>query len=125
MDAASFRSKKSALPAFIRVYPRLSAVAVLALLMTGCADLQWHKPGAAQATAEQELERCRQEARVRAGWEALPVIALSQERGADPFGRPIVVQSHQRDAERLMAEQNLTRTCMRGKGYDLIPAEKR
>ena len=44
--------------------------------------------------------------------------------GADPQGRPIVVQSHQRQAERFRLEQDLTCICMRGKGYELVPREK-
>jgi hypothetical protein len=103
----------------------LPSVAVLALLAAGCAELRWQKPGAAQATLEQDLERCRQEAHVRAERETVPSLALTPVLGTDQQGRPIVIQSHQRDAERLLAQQDLTRSCMRAKGYELVPAEKR
>jgi hypothetical protein len=109
----------------MRVYLRLSAAGVLALLAVGCADLVWHKPGTSQATLDQELAQCRQDARLQAGRELLLTLTSPLMIGADPQGRPIVVQSHQRDAERLQLEQDLTRRCMRGKGYELKPAQMR
>ena len=109
----------------MRIYLRLSAAGVLALLAVGCADLVWRKPGTTQATLDQELEQCRQDARLQAGRELLPTLITPLMIGADPQRRPIVVQSHQRDAERLQLEQDLTRRCMRGKGYELVPQEKR
>lgn len=98
----------------------LSAATVLALLAAGCADLHWHKSGVAEGTLEEDLERCRQEARLQARRETLPLFTAPLVIGTDPQRRPIVVQSHQRDAERLVTEQDLTRNCMRGKGYELV-----
>lgn len=109
---------------FICVYQRLSAASAVALWMAGCAELHWHKPGTTQANVDQELEQCRQDAGLQAGRELLPALISPLVVGADPQGRPIVVQSHQHDAERLLLEQELTRTCMRGKGYELVPREK-
>ena len=48
--------------------------------------------------------------------ELLPTLTTLLMIGADPQRRPIVVQFHQRDADRLLLEQDLTRRCMRGKG---------
>jgi hypothetical protein len=111
--------------AFICVYLRLSAAGVLALLAVGCADLVWHKPGTPQATLNQEFEQCGQDARLQAGRELLPTLTTPLMIGADPQRRPIVVQFHQRDADRLLLEQDLTRRCMRGRGYELKPAQRR
>jgi hypothetical protein len=107
----------------MRICPHLSAAAAVALWMAGCADLAWHKPGTTQATLDQELGQCRQDARLQANRELLPTLTAPLMTGADPQGRPIVVQSQQHDAERLLLEQDLTRRCMRGKGYELKPHE--
>ena len=102
----------------IRACLHLSAVAVVAVT-AGCAEVHWYKPGTDQAVLEAELEQCRQDARLQAGQELLPMLTSPLMIGADGQGRPLVVQVHQRDAERLLLEQDLTRSCMRGKGYEL------
>ena len=43
----------------------------------------------------------------------------------DPLGRPIVVQQGTIDTDRYLLEQDLTGQCMRGKGYQLVPADRR
>src|SRR5262245_969464 len=93
-------------------------------LIGACAELHWQKPGTSQAELDQELEQCRQDARLQASHEVLPMVASPQTIGGNPQGRPIVVQSHQRDAERLLREQELMRSCMRDRGYALVPAAR-
>jgi hypothetical protein len=99
---------------------RLSIATAVAVLGAGCAEMHWQKPGTAQATLDEDLTRCRQEARLRAGQQQVPALATPPVIGADPQGRPVVVQAHQRQSERLLNEQDLTRTCMRDKGYELV-----
>jgi hypothetical protein len=110
---------------FSRVYLRWCAVAVAAGLAAGCADLGWHKPGTTQAAADEDLERCRQNARLRASQEAVPSLVSPPMRSADPQGRPVAIQSSPRDTERSLVEQHLTSACMRTRGYELVPREKR
>jgi len=126
MDTGHSHRKKLLTGNFICVYLRLSAVAVIALVAAGCADLRWHKPGTDPATLEEDLGQCRMDARMQAGRETLPRPLTSPPMiGADAKGNPVVVQSSSRDTDRLLREQDLTRICMRGKGYALAPVEKR
>ena len=97
-----------------------AAITVLVLLGAACAQFEWHKPGTPQATLEDDLGHCRQQARLRAGQEQVPSLTAPPIIGADPQGRPVVVQSHQRESERLLNEQDYARICMRDKGYELV-----
>ena len=109
----------------IRVYLRLSAVAV-ALHAAGCAELRWHKDGIEAAALGQDLAACRQLARLRAYREAWP-FGLSPPYfiGMDGWRYPIAGYPDQREVERFLLEHDLVRGCMRGKGYQLVPVEKR
>ena len=109
----------------VRVCLHLPAVAVVAWLAAGCADLAWHKPSAAQATVDEDLEQCRRNARLRASQEAVPSLVSPPMFGADPRGRPVMIQSNPRDTERSLVEQHLTRTCMQAQGYELLPEKER
>lgn len=110
---------------FVRVYLRLSAVGVFALLTAGCAELAWHKPGAGPRLLEQDLDECRRNARIRAAREAWPHNLLAPRVvGVDRDGRPIVIQPPPYYTERFLLEQDLTRLCMQEKGYALVPAEQ-
>jgi len=103
----------------------LSAVSLFALLAAGCAQLEWHKPGAGPRALEQDLAECRQTARLRAAREAWPYSLLAPRVvGVDRAGRLIVVQPPPHYTERFLLEQDLARACMREKGYALVPAGK-
>ncbi len=109
----------------ISVYLRLSAVA-LALHAVGCAELRWSKPGADSAKLEEDLGQCRGEARIQASRVSLPRSAgLPPTVGTDPMGRPVPAQSRSRTEDPMLLEQDLTGSCMRGKGYALAPAAQR
>jgi hypothetical protein len=106
----------------IGVCLRLSAVA-LALLVAGCAEMRWSKPGADPAKLEEDLAQCRGEARLQAARESVPRIpGSSQAIRADATGRPVVAPPASRGTDTLVLEQELTSSCMRGKGYALAPA---
>jgi hypothetical protein len=109
---------------FIRVYLRLSAVA-LALLVAGCAEMRWSKPGVDPAKLEEDLAQCRGEARLQAARESLPRMpGSSPALRTDSTGRPVVAQPGSRGTDTLVLEQELTSSCMRGKGYQLAPIAK-
>ena len=111
------------LAAFIRVYLRLSAVAVVSLAVVGCAEMRWSKPGADSAKLEEDLAQCRGEARLQASRESLPRTPSSSPAiRADASGRPVVAPPASRGTDTLVLEQDLTGACMRGKGYALAPA---
>jgi hypothetical protein len=108
--------KSDRLESLVRAHLRLSAVAV-ALLLAGCADLHWEKPGASTAALDQDLEQCTQRARLDARREEVPRLDAPLVFRADPQGRPVVVPSSPRGSDRFLAEHDLTAACMRAKGY--------
>ena len=102
------------------------AVAVSALLAAGCADLEWQKPGAGAAALEQDLAECQAQARLRSSHFSRP-FAPDWPRviGMDARGRPVTAPYDRLDTDRFLYEHDLTRHCMNGKGYDLVPSGKR
>ena len=97
----------------------------MALLVAGCADLRWHKDGADAGTLARDLDECRQMGRAQAMREAWPPgPSVPRIVGTDPQGRAIMGSPGQLDADRYLAEQDLARMCMNGKGYELVPARK-
>lgn len=110
---------------FIRAYLPLSAASIVALLAAGCAELRWDKPDASPRELAQDLDECRQSARMRAAQEAWPYSLLAPRVvGVDRDGRLVVVEPPPHDTERFLLEQDLTRTCMREKGYELVPVAR-
>ena len=79
-------------------------------LLAACAagSPQWDKPGAGQAAIDEDVQKCRVEARL-----------ASQPRLAGPSpmtsGGPLVDRGQERDAQ----EAQDVRKCMEGKGYSL------
>jgi hypothetical protein len=107
------------------MYPRMATAVLISLLIAGCADLRWHKPGADTAALERDLEQCQKEGRLQAGRETIPRLAAAPVIATDPQGRTFVTQPHPHDTGRFLLEQDLTRACMRKQGYDLVPQERR
>lgn len=117
------------LPALARSRPRgnlgsrLAAAAVV--LAAGCAGLQWDQPGTDAAAREHDLSECRNNARMQAQRETLPRAFTSPSPLAtDPRGQLVVSQTSPRDADILLLQQDLTRACMEGRGYRLVPVDK-
>ena len=108
----------------ICVYLRLSAIAVAALI-AGCAPLHWHKEGADTATLERDQAECRDQARLRARSEA-PLFGQPPPApvGMDSRGRAVTGRAARYDTDRALIEHDLTRDCMRERGYDLAPVRK-
>ena len=103
-----------------------AAVLLVAVLATGCAELRWHKDGIEAAALEQDLAACRQSARLRAYREAwLFGVTPPYFIGMDPQGRSIMTYPNQLEMDRFLLEHDLMRDCMRGKGYQHVPVEKR
>jgi hypothetical protein len=105
---------------------RAPAIGIVVLVAAGCADLRWHKPGGSAAALEQDLAACQSDARVQASHFASPFLSeWPRVMGVDALGRPVVPSFTRLDSERFLYEHDLTRHCMKVKGYDLVPAEKR
>jgi hypothetical protein len=103
-----------------------SWAAALAVLVAGCAELRWHKPGVEAAMLESDLAQCRQIARLRAERESWPPwFEAPRIVGLDRQGRILVSEPHARPSERFLLEQEYTRACMRARGYELVAVEPR
>ena len=100
---------------------RLAALTAL-VVSAGCAEMRWSKPGADSAKLEEDLAQCRGEARLQASRESAPHMP-----GAPPLlvmdaqGRAVAAPARTRGTDSLVLEQDLTGSCMRGKGYELAP----
>jgi hypothetical protein len=103
----------------------LLAVAMVALSAAGCAELRWSKPGVDSARVEEDLAQCRSEARLQAQRMSLPRTAAGPPGlGTDPLGRAVPAPPRSRTEDPMLLEQDLTSSCMRGKGYALAPVER-
>jgi hypothetical protein len=102
------------------------AAALFAAALAGCAELRWHKEGGDPAALDRDLGECRLQARAQARRE-IGAFAPDTPRvvGVDALGRPLVGASNRLDTERQLLEHDLVGICMRGKGYQLEPAEKK
>lgn len=113
------------------VYPNMKTACVTALLLAafvaGCAELRWHKDGADAAALERDLAACQQVARQRALHEAWPLglATTHSSMNVDVLGRPVAPYPTRLETDRFLLEHDLTRFCMRERGYDLVPAGTR
>ena len=99
---------------------------VILLFVSGCADLRWSKDGADEAMLARDLDDCSRSARVQASSQVLANgPATPQVMGVDPQGRPFVANPFPASSDRYLAEHDLQRFCMTGKGYQLVPADRR
>lgn len=101
-----------------------SSAATFLLLVAGCAESRWEKPGVDAATLDQDLVQCTQQARLDARREETPRLDSALVFRADPTGRPVVVPNAARD-DRYLVEHDFVNACMRGKGYELAPADSK
>jgi hypothetical protein len=108
----------------ISVYLRLSAVA-LALHAAGCAEVQWQKTGVDNAAMSRDLGECRQAAQARAFHESSAAgLASTRTIVMDP-ARPTAPYPYRVETDRFLLENDLTRSCMVSRGYELAPAKDR
>lgn len=99
----------------IRILPTL-APALLATMLSGCADLQWTKPGADATAVSRDLDACRAVALQSAG---APVAPARSTEAVTDRGRPGSMQTTAGSNERFVAEQETIRRCMSSRGYVL------
>lgn len=87
---------------------------VLALGMCGCAGMHWHKPDGSDAALANDLEACRKEARANFGAASGLGMPLSNDPRFGPTGPT--------QADLRMQESQAADTCMRQRGYVLVPS---
>jgi hypothetical protein len=104
---------------------KVSCFLAPALMLAGCADLQWHKAGASAQAMESDLADCRGQARLGTGPDT-KLLRTDAGRLVGLTSSSISPAASGRlDGERFLAEHDLTRICMNRRGYELAPAEKR
>ncbi|HZQ00423.1 MAG TPA: hypothetical protein VFB13_12840 [Reyranella sp.] len=93
---------------------------LVAVCLDGCSSLavHWEKPGVDQAMLEKDMSDCRLAARDEAFRNYYPA-------PGPLFGpRHWLAWSNYAESQRFYAESNLTRFCMRNKGYELVPDQQ-
>ncbi|MBI3937181.1 MAG: hypothetical protein HY323_09405 [Betaproteobacteria bacterium] len=96
----------------------------LLLALPACAELRWHKPGTDETQLQSDTGECRRKARLAAMREpSLRDHGLPEVVGTDRAGRPVVMPRSAPESERLLREQDHFTSCMREKGYRLVPVE--
>jgi hypothetical protein len=100
------------------------AFAAIALVIAGCAEVQWQKGGADAATMSRDLGECRDAAQSRAMLETRPdALASTRTIITDP-ARTTSPYPYRTETDRFLLENDLTRACMIQRGYELAPAGK-
>jgi hypothetical protein len=105
-----------------------SALAVLALLLSGCAPMRWEKADATSEQLQRDSIECQQEAwrEAHAGAFYSPASPIVVQ---DSMGRATVTWPGGPFAgafgDPLLEEGRLAQFCMRARGYQLVPAEPR
>jgi len=89
---------------------------VLALGMCGCAGMHWHKADGNDAALAQDLEACRKEAQQKFGGTSALALPNSNDPRFGPLGPS--------QADLRMQESQALGSCMRGRGYGLVPDDK-
>jgi hypothetical protein len=88
----------------------------LALALAACGELRWQKAGGDDAGLTRDLAACRSQAQDRFGGAANIGLPPTTDPRFGPVGPS--------QADLQMQQSQAVGTCMRGKGYVLVPVEK-
>ncbi len=105
-------------------------LAVLLLLASGCAAVEWSKPGVGAEELAADTRQCQEDAWREANWFYLDRAYPYGGRWIypDPLGRPLVGYPYAPFADpfsgRFVHEARLADFCMRAKGYELIEVQR-
>jgi hypothetical protein len=104
---------------------RFTVLSFAAVVVSGCAEMEWHKDGTDPAMLSRDLDECRQVARMQAKRQTFPPgYDAPRIVGVDSQNRAIVTTPGRAETDRYVIEQDLTRQCMSSLGYELTPARK-
>ena len=92
-------------------------------LMAGCAQMEWHKANADHGTTDQDLEYCRQLARLKLAGDFPRNSNMIPKTEINPSGLISFSTQSQGQSDRLVQEQSFANSCMKQKGYQLVPAK--
>jgi hypothetical protein len=92
-------------------------------LIAGCAHLEWLKPDAEPAARNVDLAHCEQQARLTASRMSPSARALIPSVAVSPGGSAFVQMPPPYAPRDLALESDVLTSCMRAKGYRLVPAD--
>ncbi len=92
-------------------------------LIAGCAQLEWLRPDTEPATRDEDLARCEQQARLSALRMSASEHASIPSVSTGPSGSASVQMPPPHARTDLALESDLLISCMRAKGYRLVPAK--
>ena len=101
---------------------RCPTTAAMLALIAGCAQLEWLRPDTEPATLNEDLARCEQQARLSASRMSPPANAIPNV-SVSPSGDVSVQMPPPYVPSDLVRENDLRASCMRAKGYRLVPAK--
>lgn len=108
---------------------RFLAALALALLLAACTPLQWVKADANPEQFDKDMHDCQQEAWREASIHSWNYFPLGPTMFRDSLGRRFLAWPtgpfSDPFGERFMEESRLAHFCMRSKGWQLVPAEKK
>ena len=102
---------------------RHSTTAAMLALIAGCAQLEWLKPDTEPETRHEDLARCERQARLSASRMSSSTHALMPGVSIGPGGSASVQMPPPFAPSDLVLENDLLTSCMREKGYRLVPAK--
>jgi len=94
------------------------------VLLGACTEMRWEKDGVDLATDNQDWTDCRNQAyqsAARQTWylDPFPRTFLWH----DQYGRPVAIYRYWPNSDRFMLEQEYLNSCLRQRGYRLVPVE--
>lgn len=102
---------------------RFHSLLISLVLIAGCAEMRWQKPGVEADAVDDQLHECIRLSRwERGGVPAYYAAPVQQVVFTGMFGGP-TVQTRLGNAHAVLRELERTDRCMREKGYTLVPAE--
>jgi len=102
----------------------IAVVSGCAALLGACTEMRWEKEGMELALDNQDWIDCRNQAyqmAARQTWYLNPFPRTYL--GRDGYGRNLVIYRYWPDSDRFMLEQENLNSCMRQRGYRLVPVE--
>jgi hypothetical protein len=128
MNAGIFSRSRLLIAGLLRTISDMWRI-ILAALILGCAvslgactAMRWEKQGLAVDSGNEDMGECRQRAYLDASHGYFNTFPRAYF-GRDMRGRAFMDYRYWPDSERFMREQDYMNSCMRQRGYRLVPAE--
>ena len=94
------------------------------VLLGACTEMRWEKEGFALDLNNEDWNECRREAYMSAARQSFYFNPFPRAYiGRDARGRAVAVYRYWPNSDRFMLEQDYLNSCMRRRGYRLVPVE--